>query len=179
MLQFLGSPRVGQDWATELNWDNNSHSSVLSPWHPKYFILKIYSNMYRKIESLFQWTPYTYHQDSTINILLYLFCVLVAPSCLTLCDPMDYRLPGSSVHGILQVRILEWVAIPFSRGSLQPRDRTKVSRIAGRFLTGWATREVIKGLSKKAMKELSRSEVHDNLCFPLFRKFRICLVATP
>ena len=98
--------------------------------------------MYRKIESLFQWTPYTYHQDSTINILLYLFCVLVAQSCLTLCNPMDYRLPGSSVHGILQVRILEWVAIPFSRGSLQSRDRTKVSRIAGRFLTGWAIREV-------------------------------------
>ena len=40
--------------------------------------------------------------------------------CLTLCDPMDCRLPGSSVHGILQARILEWVAIPFSRGSSQP-----------------------------------------------------------
>ena len=47
--------------------------------------------------------------------------VLVAQSCLTLCDPMDYNLPGSSVHGILQARILEWVAIPFSRGSSQPR----------------------------------------------------------
>ena len=55
---------------------------------------------------------------------------------------MDCSPPGSSVHGILQVRILEWVAIPFSRGSLQSRDRTKVSRIAGRFLTGWAIREV-------------------------------------
>ena len=43
--------------------------------------------------------------------------VLVAQSCLTLCDPMDYGLPGSSVHGILQAGILEWVAIPFSRGS--------------------------------------------------------------
>ena len=49
-------------------------------------------------------------------------CVLVAQSCLTLCDPMDYSLPGSSVHGILQARILEWVAIPFSRVSSQPRD---------------------------------------------------------
>ena len=48
--------------------------------------------------------------------------VLVAQSCLTLCDPMDCRPPGSSVHGILQARILEWVAVPFSRGSSQPRD---------------------------------------------------------
>ena len=54
---------------------------------------------------------------------------------------MDYRLPGSSFHGILQVRILEWVAILFSRGSSQPRDGTWVSYIAGRFFTVWATRE--------------------------------------
>ena len=56
-------------------------------------------------------------------------------------DPMDCCLPDSSVHGILQVRILEWVAIPFSRGSSQPRDRTWVSCTAGRFFTIWATRE--------------------------------------
>ena len=49
-------------------------------------------------------------------------CVLVAQLCLTLCDPMDCSLPGSSVHGIFQVKILEWVAISFSRGSSQPRD---------------------------------------------------------
>ena len=47
-------------------------------------------------------------------------CVLVAQSCLTLCNPMDCSLTGSFVHGILQVRILEWVAIPFSRGSPYP-----------------------------------------------------------
>ena len=62
--------------------------------------------------------------------------VKVAQSCPTLCDPMDY-----TVHGILQARTLEWVAISFSRGSSQPRDRTQVSRIAGRFFTSWATRE--------------------------------------
>ena len=56
----------------------------------------------------------------------------VAQLCLTLCDPMDCSLSGSSVHGILQARILEWVAISFSRGSSQPRDRTQVSCIAGR-----------------------------------------------
>ena len=54
---------------------------------------------------------------------------------------MDCSLPGSSVHGILQARILEWVAIPFSRGSFQPRDQTQVSCIAARFFTIWATKE--------------------------------------
>ena len=66
---------------------------------------------------------------------------LVAQSCLTVYDPMDCSPPGSSVHGILQARILEWVAMPFSRGSSQPRDRTQVSCIAGGFFTVWATRE--------------------------------------
>ena len=56
-------------------------------------------------------------------------------------DTMDFSLPGASVHGILQVRRLEWVAIPFSRGSSQPRDRTQVSHIAGRFFTVWDIRE--------------------------------------
>ena len=50
--------------------------------------------------------------------------LLATQSCLTLCEPMDYSLPGSSVHGILQARILEWVAIPLSRGSSWPRDWT-------------------------------------------------------
>ena len=54
---------------------------------------------------------------------------------------MDLSLLGSSVHEILQARILEWIAIPFSRGSSQPRDGTQVSCIAGRFFTSWATRE--------------------------------------
>ena len=62
--------------------------------------------------------------------------VKVAQSYLTLCDPMDY-----TVHGILQARILEWVAFPFSRGSSQPGDRTQVSSIAGRFFASWPTRE--------------------------------------
>ena len=48
--------------------------------------------------------------------------VLVTQSCLTLCNPIAYSLPDSSVHGILQARILEWIAIPFSRGSSRPRD---------------------------------------------------------
>ena len=56
-------------------------------------------------------------------------------------QPMDCSLPGSTVHGILQARILEWVAIPFSRGYSQPKDQTQVSQIAGRFFTIWSTRE--------------------------------------
>ena len=56
-------------------------------------------------------------------------------------NPMDSGPPGSSVHGILQARIVEWIALPFSSGSSLPRDRTRVSYIAGRFFTIWATRE--------------------------------------
>ena len=67
--------------------------------------------------------------------------VLVTQSCLTLCHPMECSLPGSSVHGISQARILEWIAIPFSRGSFQPRDQTWLSQVAGRFFNIWATRE--------------------------------------
>ena len=67
--------------------------------------------------------------------------VLVVHLCLTLCDPMDNSLSGSSVHGILQARILEWVATPFSRGSSRPRDQTWVSSTVGRFFTIWATGE--------------------------------------
>ena len=65
----------------------------------------------------------------------------VTQSCLTLCDPMDCSLAGFSVHGTFQARILEWVAISFSRGSSRPRDRTWVSRILGSRFTLWATRE--------------------------------------
>ena len=62
-------------------------------------------------------------------------CAKLFQSCPTLYDPMDCSLPGSSVHGTLQARILEWVAIPLSRGSSRPRDRTWVSCFAGGFFT--------------------------------------------
>ena len=71
--------------------------------------------------------------------------VLVAQLCLTLYGPMDCSPPGSSVHGILQARTLEWVVVPFPRGSSRPRDQTLVSHTAGRFFTAWATREAPKG----------------------------------
>ena len=61
--------------------------------------------------------------------------ILVTLSRPTLCDPMDCSLQGSSVRGILQARILEWVAIPFSRESSRPKDRTQVPGITDRFFT--------------------------------------------
>ena len=92
LLQFMGSQKVGHDWATELNWTECSTVCVRAQSGP------------------------------------------------TLCNPMDCSLPGSSVHGISQARILEWVAISFSRGSSQTRDRTWVPCIAGKFFTIWAIR---------------------------------------
>ena len=73
---------------------------------------------------------------------------LVARSCPTLCNLMDYSPPGSSIHGILQARILQWVAIPFPRGSFWPRNWTPVSYIAGKYFTIWATREAQNGWRK-------------------------------
>ena len=67
----------------------------------------------------------------------------ILQSRLTLGDPMGCSLPGSSSHGIFQAGVLEWVAVSFSRGSSQPRDRTWISRIPGRHFNLWATRETL------------------------------------
>ena len=85
-----------------------------------------------------------YHPTPPLFFKLILHCILseVPQSYPTLCDTMDCSLPGSSVHGIFQARILEWVAISFSRRSSRPRDWTWFSRIVGRCITIWATREV-------------------------------------
>ena len=77
---------------------------------------------------------------------------------------MDYSLPGYSVYGILQASILEWVAMPSSRGSFRLRDWTQVSCIAGRFFTVWATREAqgshiyVQKLRERKFKKLKRAE---------------------
>ena len=86
--------------------------------------------------SLFKW-----HFVISTSGPFYLLKVKVAQSCPTLCDPIDCSPQGSSVHGILQARILEWVAVPFSKGSSQPRDWIHVSHTAGRFFIVWATSE--------------------------------------
>ena len=84
---------------------------------------------------------------------------------LTLCDPMDCSPPGSSVHGILKARILERVAISFSRGSSQPRDQTQVFRIAGRHFNLWATRE-----AQLELKHIEKSYSPWNSIFVIKKK---------
>ena len=66
-------------------------------------------------------------QEGETLYIHFLLCVKLIQSCPTFCNPMDYSLPGSSVHGILQARVLEWVAMPSSRGSSWPRDWTHFS----------------------------------------------------
>ena len=88
-------------------------------------------------------------------IQYFLSILLATQSCLTFCDPMDYSPPGFSVHGILQARILQWVAIPFSKGSSWPRDQTQVSGIAGRFFTICATRDE-KLVTKTVLMQIHR-----------------------
>ena len=103
--------------------------------------------------SFSKWTPPKW--KLCLYLLLHLGLLSVYPNsaCMLshlrhvqLCDPMDYSLLGSSVHGILQARILEWVAMLFSRESSQPKDRTRASYIScfeGRFFYCWATREAL------------------------------------
>ena len=78
----------------------------------------------------------------------------VAQSCPTLCEPMGCSLPGSSVHGIFQAIVLEWIAISFSRGSSQPGDQTWVSCIAARFFTIWATGETLISRKRHCLADI-------------------------
>ena len=78
--------------------------------------------------------PFPSTHEGDLLVICCCCCCSVAKSCLTLCNPADYCLPGSSVHGISQARILDWVAISFSRRSSWPRDRTQVSYTAGGLL---------------------------------------------
>ena len=84
-----------------------------------------------------QFLPLVIVWYSLMDLCCAVLC-LVTQSCLTLCDPVDYSPPGSSVLELFQARILEWFAMTISRGSSQPKDRTQVYCIAGRFFTSWA-----------------------------------------
>ena len=77
----------------------------------------------------------TASSDLSRSLSAVVLCTKSLQSCPTLGDPMDCSPPGSSVRGILQARILEWVAMPSSRGSSRPRDRSQVYPVAGRFFT--------------------------------------------
>ena len=92
---------------------------------------------------------------------------------------MDCSLPGSSVHGIFQARILEWVAISFSRRSSRPRDWTWVSRIAGRHFTIWATREVVSCINRwpKNLSGLIQWKYHGQNTLHIWLTFQLsCLL---
>ena len=116
---------------------------------------------------------------------LYLFIlkkvkVLVAQLCLSLCNPIYCGPPGSSVHGILQARILEWVAILFSRGYSWPRDRIHISCIVGGFFTIWATRGLkLQNSQKKKKKKICPLSSHlafkQQLGFHIFSGALSCL----
>ena len=113
----------------ETEWEKYWYSKSIKSWRGKQHLIK-----------------YLWHnKGGSTYIHIYLKdnirVKLLDQLCPTLCDPLDCSPPGSSVHGILQARILEWVAIFFSRGSSWPRDQTQVSRIAGRLFTIWATSE--------------------------------------
>ena len=84
-----------------------------------------------------------------------------------LCDLVVCNPPASSVHGILQARVIEWVAIPFSRGSSQPRDWTQVSCIAGRFFTIWATRE-----AQCSLRGPQHLQCYPSLCLVFITEFK-------
>ena len=104
------------------------------------------------------------------------FCAKLLQSCLTLFDPMDCSSPGPSVHGILQARILEWVAMPSSRGSSQPRDWTQVSHTAGKFFTIWTTSNIwylasfhmLMGYSSILSGEMSIQVLYSLTGLPIF-----------
>ena len=123
------------DWGTELDW---THSIYL-------FLHSYASKNHLSCDQLVTiiivflknrvWLLYNVVLASAVQWSESALKVKVAQSRPTLCDPMDCSLPGSSVHGILLARILEWVAITFSRESSQPRDQTQVSCIADGFFT--------------------------------------------
>ena len=136
-----GVARVGHNWATSFSLFTFMHWR--RKWQPTPVFLPGESQgreawwaaVYGVAQSR---TRLKRHSSSSSSTHMKKVKVLVAQ---LLCNPLDCVPPGSSVHGILQARILQWVAIPFSRGSSLLRDWTQVSCIAGKFFTIWSTRQ--------------------------------------
>ena len=103
------------------------------PFNTLFFVCINYRNSLKSSSYCYKWLDF---------ILFFKSESEVTQSCPTLCDPMDCSLQGSSVHRILQAGILEWVALPSSRGSSWPKDQTGVSHTAGRLFIIWTTREL-------------------------------------
>ena len=125
-------PRI---WKQESLWGSRTQNfdrRIAIVWAPGCMdstYIKVHVRSYRSLSSVI---------DDT---LLFIFCMhmcLVAKSCPTLCNPMDFNPPGSSVHGIFQARILEWVVISSSRESSQPGDQTCISCTGRQILYHWA-----------------------------------------
>ena len=135
-LQSRGSLRVRHDWATSLSLFTFMHWR--RKWQPTPVFLPGESQERQSLVGCRLWG----HTESDTTEVTW------QQQQQTLCDPMGCSLPGSSIHGILQARILEWVAIPFSRASSQPRDGTQVSYIAGGFFIIWVTRGALHPFSK-------------------------------
>ena len=111
------------------------------------------------------WTTWTLELDRVSK------WVKVALLCLTLCDSMDHSPPGASVHWILQARILEWVAYPFSRGTSWPRNQTGVSCIADGFFTSRVTQEArYKVVSKEQHQRPWQGELDWTTCHMVLEK---------
>ena len=134
-------------WRLRPQWCLLSHTQVLVQSQPhSNVLLKIlkcvkWINVWKKHTSGFfflLWAhtyPFSFCFYFFIHFALNCFCCIVAKSCPTLCDPIDCKPPGSSVHRICQAGTLEWVAISFSRGSSWSKHQTHISCIAGGFFT--------------------------------------------
>ena len=103
--------------------------------------------------------------------LLLFYCCLLTHSCIWLCSPVHCSPPGSSVHGIFQARIVEWVAISFSRGSSQPRDWTCISYTGRQILYRWATGETSLPMDTKTIATYGTTPSENDL--------EICWIALP
>ena len=103
-----------------------SWKSTLYERHKIHFKSWIYNDTGKNLIYLLNKSLRTNHFENWVSEIVQL--------CLTLCDPMDCSLPGFSIHGIFQARVLEWVAISFSRVSSQPRDQIQVSHIVSKTL---------------------------------------------
>ena len=144
----------------------SSIQSGISFHHKKEGNLAICHNMRESRES---WGHYAKEKNKHCVCV----CAKSLQSCLTFCDPMDSSPPGSSVHEILQARLLEWVAMPFSRGSSRPRDRTHVSCgscLAGGFFTA---EPLGKAENKRVLSKLSGNRWVVLCIFPLWFHFSV------
>ena len=137
----MGLQRVGHAWVTfTFPWSQTQHPVLLI----RKLRTKLMNNLqkiqwWKMADLIFQAKPAWIL--SLCSVTYYLCRSEVTQLCPSLCNPLDCNLPGSSVHGVFQAGVQEWVAISFSRGSFQSRDWTWVSCIAGRLFTVWSSRE--------------------------------------